>query len=36
MRELYWNIDSIPPEHMRKNELVRLFDEKWKYLIGNN
>lgn len=33
LRQLYRDIDSIPSEHMRKNELVKLFNEKWKLLI---
>lgn len=35
LRQLYWEIDSVPPEHRRKKELVELFNERWNLLIGN-
>jgi hypothetical protein len=35
LRQLYTNIDSIPNEHIRKKELIKLFNEKWAMLIDN-
>ena len=35
LRQLYRNIDSIPNEHIRKKELIKLFNEKWAMLIDN-
>lgn len=35
LRKMYGDIDSIPVEHTRKQELIRLFEVKWDYLINN-
>ena len=35
LRKMYGDIDSIPAEHTRKQELMRLFEVKWDYLINN-
>ena len=35
LRQLYRDIDSIPAEHIRKSELIKLFNEKWDFLIDN-
>jgi len=36
LRQLYNDIDSIPTEHTRRSELIRLFDERWTFLINNS
>ena len=35
LRGLYWEIDSVPPEHSKKKELIELFNERWNMLIEN-
>lgn len=35
LRKMYVEIDSIPAEHTRKQELMGLFEAKWNYLIEN-
>lgn len=35
LRGLYWGIDSVPPEHSKKKELIELFNERWNMLIEN-
>lgn len=35
LRKMYRNIDSIPDEHIRKQELTRLFKVKWDDLTNH-
>ena len=35
LRKMYGDIDSIPAEHTRKQELMSLFEVKWDCLINN-
>ena len=35
LRKVYREIDSIPAEHTRKQELIRLFEIKWNNIINN-
>lgn len=32
-RTLYREIDSIPAEHIRKNEMIKIFNDKWSVLV---